>query len=109
MITDPIADLLTRLRNAIQAGKRFVQVKNSRVKHGMVQVMHHSGYLADYRVEDPDSWKSTLHIGLKYNHKLQKNAITHLKTPKPQNPKTPNWFYKLKLKTNNCLLYLNLT
>ncbi len=79
MITDPIADLLTRLRNAIQAGKRFVQVKNSRVKHGMVQVMHHSGYLADYRVEDPDSWKSTLHIGLKYNHKLQKNAITHLK------------------------------
>ena len=50
--TDQIADLLTRIRNAIMVGKNEILVPTSRLKVGVVEVLKKNGYIADYKVED---------------------------------------------------------
>ena len=79
MTTDPIADLLTRLRNAIMADHEQVHLPYSRVKHGIVQVLHQSGYIESFEVLNPDSWQARLVLKLRYHPKLKSNAITHLR------------------------------
>ena len=64
-MTDPIADLLTRIRNGQSAGKAEVQLGSSRLKAAIVKVLKEEGYIADFRVDD-DSGKTRLTIGLKY-------------------------------------------
>jgi len=64
-MTDPIADLLTRIRNGQTAGKAEVQLGSSRLKAAIVKVLKEEGYIADYRL-DADSGKARLTIGLKY-------------------------------------------
>ena len=64
-MTDPIADLLTRIRNAQQARKQEVAMSSSKVKMAVVRVLKDEGYVADYRVEN-DGGKSTLTVALKY-------------------------------------------
>jgi len=64
-MTDPIADLLTRIRNGQTAGKSEVQLASSRLKTAIVKVLKDEGYIADFRL-DADSGKPRLTIGLKY-------------------------------------------
>lgn len=64
-MTDPIADLLTRIRNAQQARKTEVSMASSKVKMAIVSVLRDEGYVADFRVAN-DAGKSTLTISLKY-------------------------------------------
>ena len=64
-MTDPIADLLTRIRNAQSARKTEVTLASSRVKRAIVKVLKDEGYVSDFRVGD-DAGKSTLTIELKY-------------------------------------------
>src|SRR6185295_15566282 len=64
-MTDPIADLLTRIRNAQQARKQEVTMSSSKVKMAVVRVLKDEGYVADFRVEN-DAGKSTLTVALKY-------------------------------------------
>lgn len=64
-MTDPIADLLTRIRNAQTARKTEVTLVSSRVKRAIVKVLKDEGYVGDFRVGD-DAGKSTLTIELKY-------------------------------------------
>ena len=64
-MTDPIADLLTRIRNAQSARKTEVTLASSRVKRAIVKVLRDEGYVSDYRVGD-DAGKATLTIELKY-------------------------------------------
>jgi small subunit ribosomal protein S8 len=64
-MTDPIADLLTRIRNAQQARKQEVTMAASKVKMAVVRVLKDEGYVADFRVEN-DGGKSTLTVALKY-------------------------------------------
>ena len=64
-MTDPIADLLTRIRNAQSARKTEVSLASSRVKRAIVMVLKDEGYVSDFRVGD-DAGKSTLTIELKY-------------------------------------------
>ena len=64
-MTDPIADLLTRIRNAQAARKAEVTLGASRLKAAIVQVLKEEGYVADFRI-DGDGAKRTLTIGLKY-------------------------------------------
>jgi len=64
-MTDPIADLLTRIRNAQQARKQEVTMASSKVKMAVVRVLKDEGYVADFRVEN-DAGKSTLTVALKY-------------------------------------------
>lgn len=64
-MTDPIADLLTRIRNAQQARKQEVTMAASKVKMAIVRVLKDEGYVTDFRV-DNDGGKATLTVGLKY-------------------------------------------
>ncbi|GMU70493.1 MAG: 30S ribosomal protein S8 [Steroidobacteraceae bacterium] len=64
-MTDPIADLLTRIRNAQTARKTEVTLASSRVKRAIVKVLKDEGYVADFRVAE-DAGKAVLTIALKY-------------------------------------------
>jgi small subunit ribosomal protein S8 len=64
-MTDPIADLLTRIRNGQTAGKTEVTMGASKLKAAIAKVLRDEGYVADFRVSN-DSGKPTLVIGLKY-------------------------------------------
>jgi small subunit ribosomal protein S8 len=65
MMTDPIADMLTRIRNAQSAEKVSVQMPASKRKQAIAQVLKEEGYVADFAVRDVDG-KPVLEIGLKY-------------------------------------------
>ncbi len=64
-MSDPIADMLTRIRNAQLAEKLSVTMPSSRVKTSIAQVLKDEGYIEDFKVRDEDG-KSTLDIALKY-------------------------------------------
>ena len=64
-MTDPIADLLTRIRNAQSSRKTEVSMASSKVKTAIVRVLKDEGYVTDFRV-DNDGGKATLTVGLKY-------------------------------------------
>jgi small subunit ribosomal protein S8 len=64
-MTDPIADLLTRIRNAQTARKSEVSMSSSKVKTAIARVLKDEGYVEDFRLGSEDG-KSTLTIGLKY-------------------------------------------
>jgi small subunit ribosomal protein S8 len=64
-MTDPIADLLTRIRNGQTAGKSEVTMGASKLKAAIAKVLRDEGYVGDFRVSN-DTGKPTLVIGLKY-------------------------------------------
>ncbi len=64
-MTDPIADLLTRIRNGQAARKANVTLASSKLKQAIVKVLKDEGYIADYSVQS-DEGKPSLHIELKY-------------------------------------------
>ena len=64
-MTDPVADLLTRIRNGQAAGKSEVRVASSKLKAAIVKVLKEEGYIEDFRLES-EGGKQTLTIGLKY-------------------------------------------
>lgn len=65
-MTDPIADLLTRIRNALQAGHRIVEIPHSRIKESIVKILTEESYVRDFRVIE-DEVQGTIKILLKYN------------------------------------------
>lgn len=65
-MTDPIADLLTRIRNGQMARKPEVSMSSSRVKEAITRVLKEEGYIADYAVT-ADGNKATLTVALKYH------------------------------------------
>ena len=66
MNTDPIADYLTRVRNAIKANHRVVEIPASNLKKEMTKVLFDKGYIANYKFED-DKVQGTIKIALKYH------------------------------------------
>ena len=64
-VTDPIADLLARVRNAANAQKPEMFVPYSKIKAEIVRILKDEGYIADFRTET-DGGKPTLTVGLKY-------------------------------------------
>ena len=77
-MTDPIADYLTRLRNAIKASHRIVEIPASNIKKEITKVLHDKGYIQNYKFED-NGPQGTIKIALKYNPTTKKNAIVSLK------------------------------
>ena len=77
MFSDPIADYLTRLRNAIIANHRIVEVPASNIKKEMTKVLFEKGYIQNYKFED-EGPQGVIKIALKYNPLTKKNAITKL-------------------------------
>jgi small subunit ribosomal protein S8 len=64
-MSDPIADMLTRIRNAQMAGKVIVSMPSSKIKVALATVLKEEGYVEGFKVI-PDNGKPTLEIGLKY-------------------------------------------
>ena len=76
-MTDPIADFLTRLRNAIQAKHRVVEVPASNLKKDITKILFDQGYILNYKFEE-DGAQGTIKIALKYNPQTKVNAIKSL-------------------------------
>ena len=76
-MTDPIADYLTRLRNAIKASHRIVEIPASNIKKEITKVLHDKGYIQNYKFED-NGPQGIIKIALKYNPTTKQNAIVSL-------------------------------
>ncbi len=76
-MTDPIADYLTRLRNAIRANHRIVDVPASKVKKEITRVLHEKGYIQNYKFEE-NGPQGNIKIALKYNPSTKTPAIENL-------------------------------
>ncbi len=77
-MTDPIADYLTRLRNAIMAKHRVVEVPASNIKKEITRILLEKGYILNYKFVD-DGPQGSIKIALKYDPVNKVNAIKNLK------------------------------
>ena len=77
-MTDPIADYLTRLRNAIKANHRVVEIPASNLKKEITKVLFDKGYILNYKFEDTANHQGLIKIALKYNPETRESAITKL-------------------------------
>lgn len=77
-MTDPIADYLTRVRNAISANHRIVEIPGSNIKRNITKVLHEKGYIQNYKFEDTNNGQGVIKIALKYNPLTKQNAIVKL-------------------------------
>lgn len=77
MNTDPIADYLTRIRNASAAKKKMVEIPGSNIKREMTKILFDQGYIRDFKFED-DNKQGIIRIALKYNPSTKVPAITKL-------------------------------
>ncbi len=79
-MTDPIADYLTRLRNAIKANHRVVEVPASNLKKEITKILFEQGYILNYKfIEGEKNLQGTIKIALKYDPVDRVNAIKGLK------------------------------
>jgi len=77
MVTDPIADFLTRIRNAQMARHRIVEIPASNVKKRMTEILYEKGYILKYKFED-DNKQGVIKIALKYDAVSKEPAIKSL-------------------------------
>ena len=77
-MTDPIADYLTRLRNAIKANHRVVEIPASNLKKEITKVLFDKGYILNYKFEETENHQGKIKIALKYNPETRESAITRL-------------------------------
>jgi small subunit ribosomal protein S8 len=77
MVTDPIADFLTRIRNAQMAGHRIVEIPASNLKKRMTEILYAQGYILKYKFED-DNKQGVIKIALKYDAQSKQPAIQSL-------------------------------
>jgi len=77
MITDPIADYLTRVRNAIMAGHRVVEIPASKIKKEITKILFDQGYILSYKFEE-NIVQGTIKIALKYDKATKASVIKKL-------------------------------
>ena len=77
MVTDPIADMLTRIRNANQMRYKEVEVPASKMKTEIARILKETGFISDYKLEKVDKF-DVITLGLKYGEKKER-VITGLK------------------------------
>jgi len=73
-VTDPIADYLTRMRNAQQAGHRIVEIPASKMKKSITEILYDQGYILKYKFED-EGPQGVIKIALKYDPFTKKPII----------------------------------
>ena len=73
-MTDPIADFLTRIRNAIITGHKVVEIPASNLKKDITKILYDKGYILSYKFID-DKVQGTIKIALKYHPKSKVSAI----------------------------------
>lgn len=77
MITDPIADYLTRVRNAVAAKHRMVEIPGSNLKRDITKILFEKGYILNYKFEE-NELQGNIKIALKYHPVTKMPAITSL-------------------------------
>ncbi len=77
MYTDPIADYLTRVRNAFSAGHRVVEIPSSNLKKEITKILFDQGYILSYKFDD-SSVQGTIKIALKYDRQTKESVIKNI-------------------------------
>lgn len=77
-LTDPIADYLTRIRNAQQANHRIVEIPSSKMKRSITEILYDQGYILKYKFEDTDNGQGVIKIALKYDKVTKEPTIKKL-------------------------------
>ena len=77
-MTDPIADYLTRVRNAIMAKHEVVEIPGSNIKKDITKILYEKGYILGYKFEE-DNKQGLIRIALKYHSETKVSAIKSLK------------------------------
>ncbi|HVI48179.1 30S ribosomal protein S8 [Chitinophaga sp. G-6-1-13] len=77
MVTDPIADFLTRIRNAQMATHRIVEIPASKLKKRITEILYDKGYILKYKFEE-DNKQGVIKIALKYDPQTKEPAIKEL-------------------------------
>ncbi|MGB6084680.1 30S ribosomal protein S8 [Moheibacter sp.] len=78
MLTDPISDYLTRIRNAMSAGHKVVEIPASNLKKEITKILFDQGYILNYKFED-NSHQGSIKIALKYDKVTKEPVIKKLK------------------------------
>lgn len=90
-VTDPIADMLTRIRNAAIAGHETVGMPTSKLKMDIARLLKDEGYIAKYEVTDTEKPTPTLRITLKYGARRQPVILGLRRVSKPGLRKYVGW------------------
>jgi len=77
MVTDPIADFLTRIRNAVMAKHRVVEIPSSKLKKEMTKILFEKGYILNYKFEE-ETLPQIIKIALKFHPVTKISAINSL-------------------------------
>lgn len=78
MFTDPIADYLTRLRNALGAGHRVVEIPASNLKKEITKILFDQGYILSYKFFSEKKGMETIKIALKYDKESKESVIKEI-------------------------------
>ncbi|MBK8443871.1 MAG: 30S ribosomal protein S8 [Sphingobacteriales bacterium] len=78
-VTDPIADYLTRVRNAIMANHRIVEIPASNLKRRITEILYEQGYILKYKFEGTENHQGLIKIALKYDPVTKLPAIREIK------------------------------
>ena len=78
-MTDPIADFLTRIRNAVKANHTVVEAPGSKIKREITKILYEQGYILAYKFDTDEKGHPTIKIALKWDAASKTNAIKNLK------------------------------
>ena len=78
-MTDPIADFLTRIRNAVKANHKVVEAPGSKMKQEITKILYEQGYILAYKFDTDEKGHPTIKIALKWDAATKTNAIKNLK------------------------------
>jgi small subunit ribosomal protein S8 len=78
-MTDPISDYLTRLRNALKANHRIVDVPASNIKKELTKILFDKGYISNYKFEETENKQGLIKVALKYHPVTKQPAISLLR------------------------------
>lgn len=78
MVTDSIADYLTRIRNAQMANHKVVEIPSSKLKKRITEILYDQGYILKYKFEDVDKGQDLIKVALKYDGNTKNPAIKRL-------------------------------
>ena len=79
IMTDPIADFLTRIRNAVKANHKVVEAPGSKIKQEMTKILYEQGYILAYKFDKDEKGHPSIKIALKWDPATKTNAIKDLK------------------------------
>jgi len=78
IVTDPIADYLTRIRNAQKAGHTIVSIPSSNLKKSLTEILYDQGYILKYKFEEVVGNQGLIHVALKYDRLTKQGVIREL-------------------------------